>query len=43
MDINELALYMGALSLLAPHLTAWAIIAILVWLLVYLCTGGKTK
>jgi hypothetical protein len=34
MSKTDLALYIGALGVLAPHLTSWAIIAILMWLLI---------
>ncbi len=33
MNKTDLALYLGALGVIAPHLSAWAIIAILLWLL----------
>jgi hypothetical protein len=34
MPKTDLALYLGALGVIAPHLSAWAIIAILLWLLI---------
>jgi hypothetical protein len=34
MSKTDIALYLGALGVLAPHLTSWAIIAILMWLLI---------
>jgi len=34
MNKTNLALYLGALAVIAPHLSTWAIIAILLWLLI---------
>ena len=34
MTHQEVALYLGALGVLAPHLTPWAIIALLLWMLI---------
>jgi hypothetical protein len=34
MTKTELALYLAALGIIAPHLSSWAIIAILLWLVI---------
>jgi hypothetical protein len=34
MTTNEIALCLGVLGVLAPHLSAWAVIAFLLWMLI---------
>jgi hypothetical protein len=34
MNNTDLALYLAALGVIGPHLSAWAITAILLWLLI---------
>jgi hypothetical protein len=41
MSKTELALYLGALGVIAPHLCSWAIIAILLWLVIQ-STGKRS-